>query len=222
MRPKVITVIILLGVLGFTTFFLIQQQKLKFLMAENADLRSQLEMLGPLKDTSELLAQQLKAATRTSQSNQYEILRLRGQVSRMQQLEQDNTQLKTQRQQLEDRAQQAQLAAQSSPPGEVTAVSEATKLENRIAGAHATDLGTIELVDGTPTSFDLGGGTNCVITPTATADGNATLEIELWLTDANGAVSNLASSRLTTKASQHSSVSVGDRTIQLAVKLKPQ
>jgi hypothetical protein len=220
MRPKATLVIILFGVLGLATLFLIQQQRLKFLVTENADLRSQLETLGSLKDNNELLAQQLKVVTRTAQSNQYELLRLRGQVSRLQQLEQDNAQLKTQRQQLEKQGQQ--LAAQSSQPGEVTAASEVTKVENRGLNANTTDLGTLELADGTPITFDFGGGTNCVLTPAATADGNATVEIELWLTNADGAVSKLAASRVTTKPNQRCSISVGDRMIALAIKLKPQ
>jgi hypothetical protein len=222
MSPKAQFGVMLVGVFGLATLFLLQQQKIKHLVAENADLRSQLEQLGSLKDANEHLAEQLKAAAGTLQSNQSELLRLRGQASRLRQLEQDNTQLKAQRQQLEKQMHQAQLAAVSSQPGEVTAVSEVIKVGSEISNASITDLGVLELSDGTPTRFDLGGGTNCVVTPTALSDGNVLMQISSGATKADGTVSELGVSRLTARPGQHCSISVGDRMIGLAVTLKPQ
>ena len=118
--------------------------------------------------------------------------------------------------------QQAQLAAVSSRPGEVTAVSEVIKAGSGLSKANTTDLGMLELSEGTPTRFDLGGGTNCVVTPTATPDGNATVEIAMGITNADGTVSELGTSRITARPGQHCSISVGDRMIALSVKLKTQ
>ena len=87
---------------------------------------------------------------------------------------------------------------------------------------NTTDLGVLELSDGTATRFDLGGGTNCVVTPTALPDGNATMEIKVGVTNADGTVSELGTSRLTARPGQHCSISVGDRMIALAVTLKTQ
>ena len=208
--------------LGVATLLLLQQQQIGRLVAENADLRTQLSEVVSLQDTNGRLAEQLTAAAETAQLNQQELLRLRGQVVRLRQLEQENSQLQSQRQQLARQMQQTQLAAVSSKPGEVTAVSEVIKVGSGISNANATDLGMLELSDGTRTRFDLGGGTNCVVTPTATADGNATMEITVGVTNADGTVSELGTSRLTARPGQHCSISVGDRMIALAVKLKTQ
>ena len=222
MSTKPIEVALVVVMLGIAALLLVKQQQIKRLQAENADLRTQLSQMGLLQDTNGLLAERLKGAAETSQANQNELLRLRGQVVRLRQLEQENAQLKSQRQQLDRQMQQTQLAAVSSKAEEVTAVSEVVKVGNGISNANTTDLGMLELSDGTPTRFDLGGGTNCVVTPTATPDGNATMEITVGVSNADGTISELGTSRLTARPGQHCSISVGDRMIALAVKLKTQ
>lgn len=207
-------------VLGIGAQFLSQQQQLKRLLADNADLRAQLSQLASLQASNEHLAEQLKARVESSQANQTELLRLRGQGVRLRQLEQENSQLKAQRQQLDHQIQQAQFAARTSQLGEVTAVSEVRKAGNELPDPRMTDLGALELSDGIAASFDLGGGTNCVITPTAMSDGNAAMQITMGVTNADGTVSELGTSRLTARPGQQCSISVGDRMIALAVKLK--
>ncbi len=51
--------------------------------------------------------------------------------------------------------------------------------------------------------------------------GNNMMEIKVGVTNANGAFSELGTSRLTARPGQHCSISVGDRMIALAVTLKP-
>jgi hypothetical protein len=217
-KLKVAALVVLL--LGVAALLVLQQQQIRRLQAENADLLTQLGQMASLQDANGRLAEQLKAAVETSQTNQNELLRLRSQGLRLRQLEQENAQLKSQRQQLDRQMQQTQLAAVSSKPGEVTAVSEVIKVGSGISNANTTDLGMLELSDGTATRFDLGGGTNCVVTPTATPEGNATMEITVGVTNADGTVSELGTSRITARPGQHCSISVGDRMIALAVKLK--
>ena len=89
----------LVVLLGLAALFQTQQLKIERLVTENADLRRQLGQIGSLRDTNDLLAEQLKAADASSQTNQSELLRLRGQRSRFRQLEQENAQLKAERQQ---------------------------------------------------------------------------------------------------------------------------
>jgi hypothetical protein len=197
----------------------VEQQQIRSLAAENAVLRGQLSQLASLQDTNSFLAERLKAAVETSQANQNELLRLRGQATRLRQLEQENTRLKTQHQQLEGQVQQAQLAAVSSEPPQATPAAGA-KVAGGNPGLNATDLGVLELTEGTAARFDLGGGTNCVVTPTTLPDGNATMEIKLGVTNADGTNSDLGTSRLTARPGQHCSISVGDRMIALAVTLK--
>ncbi|SPE59930.1 exported hypothetical protein [Verrucomicrobia bacterium] len=216
-KLKVAALFVLL--LAVAALLSLQQQQIRRLGAENADLRTQLGQMASLQDTNEHLAGELKAAVNSSQANQNELLRLRGQGSRLRQLEQENTQLKAQRQQLERQMQQAQLAVVSSEQPQVTPAAD-VKVTSGNPNLNTTDLGMLELSDGTATRFDLGGGTNCVVTPTALSDGNATMEIKVGVTNADGTVSELGVSQITARPGQRCSISVGDRMIALAVKLK--
>ena len=209
-------VCVLLGVA--TLLLLHQQQQIRRLVAENAELRTQLSEIVALQDANGRLAEQLKAATESIELNRNELLRLRGQGVRLHQLEQENTQLKAQRQQLDH---QMQASVVSSEPGQVAAVSE-VKVTAASPRLDTTDLGSLELQGGIAVHFDLGGGTNCVVTPTALSDGNNMMEIKLWVTNADGTVAELGTSRITAPPGQHCSISVGDRMIALAVKLKTQ
>ena len=209
-------------VLGFAGLFEVQQLKLKHLMAENADLRNQLGQMEALHDTNEGLAAQLKAAIAASQTNQNELLRLRSQGSRLRQLEQENAQLKSERQQLALKMQQPQAAAASSDQGQVTTVTDLVKTSGGSPSLGTTDLGSLELQSGVPVNFDLGGGTNCIVTPTALADGNNTMQIKVGVANGDGTFAVLGESRITARPGQQCSISVGDRMIALAVKVKPQ
>lgn len=187
-------------------------------MAENADLRTQLGQMASLQDSNGHLAEQLKAAVETSQGNQTELLRLRGQGARVRQLEQENSQLKAQRQQLDRQVRGAQLAVTLPEKQPVTA--SEIRVASGVPNVNTTDLGALELSDGIPARFDLGGGTNCVVTPRASSDGNATMEITMAITNSDGTLSELGTSRLTARPGQHCSISVGDRMIALAVRVK--
>ena len=204
-------VIALLAVAGLVLW---QKLEINRLAAENTDLRSQLAQNASLQDTNAQLAENLKAAVETSRANQTELTRLRGQGSRLRQLEQENTQLRAQRQELDREIRQAQATATApSPQQPAAAAATATELIR-------TDLGMLELANGVAARFDLGGGTNCVVTPTAQSDGNLMVQIRAELTNPDGTASELATSRLTAPPGQHCSISVGDRMISLAVKVK--
>src|ERR1035438_1172196 len=119
MSSKLKVGVLVLVLLGVTTLLLLQQQQIRRLVSENADLRTRLSQIVLLQDTNGRLAEQLKAAAETSQVNQKELLRLR-------QLEQENAQLKAQRHQLDQQMQQPQAAVVSSEQ-RPTAVSEVVK-----------------------------------------------------------------------------------------------
>ena len=221
MSPKLKVGATVAVLVGFAGLLEVQQVKIKHLVAENADLRSQLAQTASLQDSNEGLAQQLKAAIAASQTNQNELLRLRGQGSRLRQLEQEYAQLKSERQQLALQIRQSQAAIASPEQGRVTAVSEVAKASADSPHRDMTDLGSLELQSGIEVHFDLGGGTNCTVTPTALSDGNNMMEIKVGVTNADGAFSELGTSRITARPGQHCSISVGDRMIALAVTLKP-
>jgi seryl-tRNA synthetase len=199
----------------------IQQRDLTRLRNENAELRSQIAQITSLQERNETLTQQVKSATAAAGANESELLRLRGQASKLQALQRENTQLKLKSQQLAAQLQQSQAAAVPTGQGQVTAVSETAKANARSAREGATDLGPLDLQSGIPVHFDLGGGTNCTVTPTALSDGNNMMDIKVGVTNSDGSFSDLGTSRLTARPGQHCSISVGDRMIALAVTLKP-
>ena len=207
--------------LGIAALFLLQQQQIKRLMDENADLGTQLNQIASLRDSNGHLAEQLKTAVETSQADRGELVRLRGQGVRLRQLEQENIQLKAQHQELGQQMREGQLAVASSEQTQVTPASDA-KVTTSAPPANVTDLGMVELSDGIAVRFDLGAGTNCVVTPKVLSDGNAQMEITVEVTNADGTASQLGQSRLTARPGQQCSISVGDRMIGLAFKLKTQ
>jgi hypothetical protein len=103
--------VLVVAMLGIAALLSLQQQQIRRLAAENADLRTRLSQIASLQDTNEHLAGDLKAAVERSQANQNELMRLRGQEVRLRQLEQENTQLKAQREQLDQQRRDAQTAA---------------------------------------------------------------------------------------------------------------
>jgi hypothetical protein len=208
-------------VLGIAALLTVQQQKITRLTAENAELRTQLSQISALQERDDNLAQQLKTATAAADANQSELLRLRGQTSKLHALQQENAQLKSRSQQLAAQLQKSQAAAAPTVLGQATAVSEVVKVNARSPRDDATDLGPLDLQSGIPVHFDLGGGTNCSVTPTALSDGNNVMDIKVGVTNSDGTFTSLGTSRLTARPGQHCSISVGDRMIALAVTLKP-
>ena len=137
-------------------------------------------------------------------------------------LRRDIGELRSQTKTLDRQMQQSQAAVASSEQ-RPTAVSEVVKATaDSPPHRDTTDLGSLELPSGIAVHFDLGGGTNCTVTPTALSDGNSLMEIMVGVTNADGAFSVLGTSRLTAPPGHHCSISVGDRMIALAVKLKAQ
>src|ERR1700730_14233327 len=85
-----------------------QQQQIKRLIAESAALHDQLGQATSLRDENQRLAAQLKVSLEGAPADQRELMRLRAQSSKLRQREQENVQLKAER--------QAQQAAASAEP----------------------------------------------------------------------------------------------------------
>jgi hypothetical protein len=221
MITKLKTGALVVVLLSIGALLLWQQQQIKRLVAESADLRNQLNQMASLRESNSQLAEQLKAAGETSQANQNELMRLRGQGVRLRQLEQENTQLRAQRQQLTQQLREAQSAAAPAAQPTETPASD-VKVTKSAPPVNETDLGLIELADGIAVRFDLGGGTNCVVAPKTLSNGNAEMQISVEVTNADGTTSLLGQSHLTARPGQRCSITVGDRWIALAPKPKTQ
>src|SRR5664280_3213322 len=118
MSRKSIVVASVVVMLGIAAVLLVKQRQIRELEGQNAVLRAQLSRMTLLQDSNAHLAERLEAAVAFSQTNQNELLRLRGQGVRFRQLEQENAQLKAQRQQLEQQVQQRQAQLISSEQGQ--------------------------------------------------------------------------------------------------------
>lgn len=157
---------VLLVLLGLVVW---QHQQIKLLRTKESHLREQLAGATSLREEDERLVQQLKKAGEDSQTARRELMRSRGQLSRLHQVEQENAQLWAERTRMATEATQARpVAAAEEPqprvvPVEVTPSTSATGL---------TDLGVVEFSDRVPQRLTLGVGKECIATATALADGN--------------------------------------------------
>lgn len=109
---KITRAVAVLAFLAMATLLWLQQSRSKRLMAQAADLRDQLEQVAVLRGENERLARQSGTANERAQADASELARLRGQVVRMKQLEQEFARLKAERDRL---AQQSQASASPSP-----------------------------------------------------------------------------------------------------------
>jgi hypothetical protein len=78
MSKKSIVAASVVVMLGIAALLLVKQRQVRELEEENAVLRAQLGQMTFLQDTNAHLAEQLEAAVAFSQTNQNELLRLRG------------------------------------------------------------------------------------------------------------------------------------------------
>jgi hypothetical protein len=209
-----------LALLGGAALLVTQRMKIQQLEAECASLRDQLAQTASLKDDNERLGKQLKEVAENAQTEQKELSRLRGQAVRLRQVEQENTQLKALGRNLQQQIAARPATPAGSDPGQNPPAAPPAATNAPATGT--TDLGSLELADGGPVRFDLGGGTNCVVTPKALSDGNVSMQLLMVLGNADGTTTDLGQGRITARPGQYCSISVGDRMIGLAVKIKPE
>jgi hypothetical protein len=108
-----------------------EQSRAKRLMAEGDTLRKQVQEEAALRDESQRLAEQLRAASERAQADLKELPRLRGELARVRQIEQESTRLRAERDRL------AKTVASSTPEDSAT---PEVKLR-RAKGFFGRDLG---------------------------------------------------------------------------------
>src|SRR5688572_21388923 len=99
--------VILVGAVAFTFW---QHQQIKQLIAERFALREQVGQVALQRDEIQRLAVQIKANVKGSEADRAELMQLRAQASRLRQVEQENAQLKIERQRLVSQISQAKQA----------------------------------------------------------------------------------------------------------------
>ncbi len=186
--------VLALALLGGAALLVTQRMKIQQLEAECASLRDQLAQTASLKDDNERLGKQLKEVAENAQTEQKELSRLRGQAVRLHQVEQENTQLKALGRNLQQQIAARPATPAGSDPGQNSPASPPATTNASATGT--TDLGSLELADGSPVRFDLGGGTNCVVTPKALSDGNVSMQLLMVLGNADGTTTDLGQGRI--------------------------
>jgi hypothetical protein len=88
------------------------------------------------------------------------------------------------------------------------------------ASPKVTDLGVVEVSDGTPIRHDLDGGKVCVIIPTVITNGSAR-QVMLAMTIEQPDSTKLACPKVVAFAGQPVEVRVGDIDIRLTIGIKP-
>jgi hypothetical protein len=100
-------------------------------------------------------------------------MRLRAQSSRLRDVEQENAQLRMERQRLASQVSQAKQADALSSQQQPKLPTSEVKTASLPPGV--TDLGVVELSNRTPMRLDLGEGKECVVTTTVLDDGQLQL-----------------------------------------------
>src|SRR3954468_10742609 len=93
------------AMMGLAVVIFWQQQRINRLKADATLLREQLAQAAPLQEENDRLAEQLRTATERENADSGELLRLRAQSAMTRRVEQENAQLKLQRDRAAERMQ---------------------------------------------------------------------------------------------------------------------
>jgi TolA-binding protein len=200
---------------GIALVIIFQRLELARVSREAGELRQQATQIDSLQAENDRLTQQLNDARAAAGTNESQLARFRGQAVRLRQLEQENAQLKLKGQDLQNQLSSARSAAAMSD-----SVPQTPSAGANPSPPPTTDLGVLELTDNVGRQFDLGGGTNCVVTPAALADGNIAMRLVMAANNSDGTPAILGQSRLEARPGQYCWISVADRIIRLAVTVK--
>jgi len=156
---------------------LLQNQSQTKLRADNESLRQQLNLLTQLQADNEQLSNRLAQANTAAEKQAQELLKLRNEVGTLRKQSGVITDLQRKNQQLSDA-----LAGSRNPPPvrmpePAPSAAANTGANPPAAPAAPFDLGTVQLVNETPTRFDLGAGRSCTLTPTIDANGNYNIKV---------------------------------------------
>jgi hypothetical protein len=145
------------------------------LRAENESLRQQLDQLARLQADNEALSNRLAQAAAATDAQTTELLKLRNEVGMLRQQNTTIADLQKRNQQLNTALAASRNVPTAQPPPEPAPKPIATDLA--AMPANPIDLGAIQLVNQTPSRFELGEGRTCTLTPTIEPDGNYHIKV---------------------------------------------
>ena len=155
--------------IGAAALMFWQHQRIERLIAERAVLRDQVGQAASARDEIQRLGEQIKTSVQASEADRRELMRLRAQLSRLRQVEQENAQLKIEHQRLVSQVSQAKQADAHSEQQQHKLPTSDPKTPSLPLGV--TDLGVVEFSNRTPMRLDLGQGKECIVTTTVLDDG---------------------------------------------------
>src|ERR1700690_877502 len=172
---KIVSGILLAILVAAAAVLVMQQQAQVGLRQENESLRQQLDQLARLQADNEQLSNRLAQATAAAEAQTTELLKLRNEAGMLRKQSSEIAALQSKNQQLN-----AALASSRNAQLEKTPPVPAPRISTPdppTTPASLTDLGVIQLINQTPSRFDLGGGRTCTLTPTIDADGNYDIKV---------------------------------------------
>jgi myosin heavy subunit len=219
---KIISGILIVLLVAAAAALVMQQQAQVKLRQENESLRQQLDQLVRLQADNEHLSNSLAQAKAAADAQTTELLKLRNEVGmlRKQTIEVAELQKKNQKnQQLSAALASSRNAQLAKTPPETTPKINAP--DNAAAdAATGPDLGAVQLVNQTPSRFDLGGGKTCTLTPTIKVDGSYDIKVVFDSQKADGQTEQLMA-YITTILGRAVRLNVGDSSIGFTPTVNP-
>jgi hypothetical protein len=185
--------------------FVVQNQAQVRLRQENESLRQQLDELARLRSDNEQLSNRLAQADAAANAQTTELLKLRNEVGMLRKQSSQIAELQNRNQQLD-----AALTSSRSAQAAQAAAIAVAKTNVPAAVANAPNLGAIQLVNQTPSRFDLGGGRTCTLIPTIDTDGNYDIKVVFKSKQAEGQMTT-ATGEITTAPGRAVVLTVDDR-----------
>ena len=199
----------------------IQNQAQVKLRAENKSLRQQLDQLARLQADNEQLSNRLAQATAAADAQTTELLKLRNEVGMLHKQTAEVAGLQKKNQQLNDALVSSRNAQLAKTPPVTTPKINAPDNATAADAANGPDLGAVQLVNQTPSRFDLGGGKTCTLTPTIVADGNYDIKVVFEVQRADGQTEQLGMGEVTVSPGLAVRLHSGDNSIGFTPTVNP-
>jgi alanyl-tRNA synthetase len=217
---KIISGILIVLLVAAAAALVMQQQAQVKLRQENESLRQQLDQLVRLQADNEHLSNSLAQAKAAADAQTMELLKLRNEVGMLRKQTIEVAELQKKNQQLSAALASSRNAQLAKTPPETTPKINAPA--NAVAdAATGPDLGAVQLVNQTPSRFDLGGGKTCMLTPTIDADGNYDIKVVFEAQNADGQTAPLANGRIITSPGHAVRLNVGNSSIGFTPTVNP-
>jgi len=190
----------------------IQNQAQARLRAENESLRQHLDQLARLQADNEALSNRLARAADAADAQTTELLKLRNEVGMLRQQNTTIADLQKRNQQLNTALAASRNVPTAQPPQPAPKPNAPDNAPAADAAANGPDLGAVQLVNQTPSQFDLGDGRTCTLTPTIGADGNYNIKVVFDSQKPNGEMVQ-TKGEIVTAPGRAVRISVGDSSI---------